>query len=339
MQGKNSLSLTQQELLAVIRTQSDIARLGLNIDKIIELATERCMALADADGAVIELAEEEDMVYRAASGMAASQLGLRISRHGSLSGLCVATGETLISDDAMNDDRVDKAACRRVGLNSMVVIPLQHDQQTVGVLKVLSKRKSAFNEADITLLQMLSEVVAAAMFHAAHYNYEEVFYRATHDEMTGLANRSLFLDRLRRSIAQARRENHHTAVMLMDMDGLKSINDNFGHQAGDEALIEMARRIRDTSRETDTVARLSGDEFAVVLAPVSSREGVKDAERRLSNRCNNPMRYQSQQLSLGASIGSSLYPHDGDDIDLLMAHADKVMYANKRQRKEQSASS
>lgn len=338
MQDQDAFSPTQQELFAVIRTQSDIARLGLNIDKIIDLATERCMILAEADGAVIELAEGEDMVYRAASGMAASQLGLRIKRQGSLSGLCVSTGETLKSDDALEDDRVDKVACRRVGLQSMVVIPLQHDQQTVGVLKVLSKRKAAFDKNDVELLQMLSGVVAAAMFHAAHYNYEEVFYQATHDGLTGLANRSLFLDRLRRSIAQARRENHHTAVMMVDMDGLKSINDNYGHQVGDEALIEMARRIQETSRETDTVARLSGDEFAIVLAPISSREGLIDVERRLSARSDKPMAYQDKQLPLGASIGSALYPYDGDSSDALLSYADSKMYINKRQRKQQASS-
>lgn len=337
MSDQNTFSPTQQELFSVIRTQSDIARLGLNIDRIIELATERCMILSEADGAVIELAEGEDMVYRATSGLAAPQLGLRIKRQGSLAGLCVETGQTLKSDDAMNDERVDRAACRKVGLNSMVVIPLKHDKQTVGVLKVLSKRKAAFDETDIELLKMLSEVVASAMFYAAHYNYEEIFYRATHDDLTGLANRSLFLDRLRSSIAQARRENHHTAVMVLDMDGLKAINDNQGHKAGDEALIEFARRLRATSRETDTVARFGGDEFAVVLAPVSSREGLQHAERRMTQRADKPLTYHNQELTISASIGSALYPYDGDTVETLMAYADLQMYENKRQRKAAGA--
>lgn len=333
MKEQQDFSPTQQELFSVIRAQSDIARLGLNIDKIIELATERCMILSEADGAVIELAEGEDMVYRATSGMAASQLGLRIKRQGSLAGLCVETGQTLKSDDAMNDERVDQAACEKVGLNSMVVIPLQHGQQIVGVLKVLSKRKAAFDRTDVELLKMLSEVIASAMFYAAQYNYEDIFYRATHDHLTGLANRSLFMDRLRNSMAQARRENHHTAVMVLDMDGLKAINDNHGHEAGDEALIELARRIKETSRETDTVARVGGDEFAMVLAPVSSREGVQQANKRLNQRTDRPLYYRGHELIIGASIGSALYPYDGDTLESLLSHADQDMYENKRRRK------
>lgn len=337
MKEQQDFSPTQQELFSVIRAQSDIARLGLNIDKIIELATERCMILSEADGAVIELAEGEDMVYRATTGMASSQLGLRIKRQGSLAGLCVETGQTLKCDDAMTDNRVDRAACRKVGLNSMVVIPLQHDKQTVGVLKVLSKRKAAFDETDIELLKMLSEVVASAMFYAAHYNYEEIFYRATHDDLTGLANRSLFLDRLRNSIAQARRENHYTGVMILDMDGLKAINDKEGHKAGDEALIEFARRIKESSRETDTVARFGGDEFAVVLAPLSSREGLQHVAKRVNQRADKPLTYRNQTLTIAASIGSALYPYDGDTVETLMAHADQQMYENKRQRKAAGA--
>lgn len=313
--------------------QTEIAKLGLDLGGVMAYVADQAMALMATDGAVIELAEGEDMVYRASSGIAAAQLGLRLKRHNSLSGLCVKTGETLCCDDALDDPRVDREACLKVGLRSMLVVPLQHNDDTVGVLKVLARQPQAFGPQQVALLGLISELVAAAMFHAARYAADDLFHRATHDALTGLANRALFLDRLRHSFFQAGRERRPGAVLLLDMDGLKQINDNLGHRAGDAALTELATRIQQGARSTDTAARLGGDEFALLLVPVVGRESIAASTRRLLELMNQPFVFEGRELPLRASIGAALFPDDSDNVEALLDKADQAMYADKRQRK------
>jgi diguanylate cyclase len=273
------------------------------------------------------------MVYRAVSGTAHGQLGLRLSRKSSLSGLCVATGSTLRCDDAESDPRVDREACRKVGLRSMIVVPLIHHEQPVGALKVLSPVASAFCDGDIKVLTLMSDLIAASMFYAAKYGADELFQRATHDSLTGLANRSLFYDRLRYAMAQAKRKAHRMGVLMLDMDGLKQINDEQGHRAGDAAIKEFACRLATEVRQSDTAARLGGDEFGVVLSFVADRESALNAGRRMSEMAELPFTFDDKPLWLCASIGVAIYPEDGEQMDELVEKADQTMYATKRERK------
>jgi diguanylate cyclase (GGDEF)-like protein len=215
----------------------------------------------------------------------------------------------------------------------MLVVPQIHNDQAVGVLKVMSARPSAFGERDVKVLCLMSDLIAAAMFHAAKYGTDELFQRATRDGLTGLANRALFYDRLRHAIAQARRKSQRLGVLLLDMDGLKPINDHHGHRAGDEALKELARRLSADARQSDTAARLGGDEFGLVLSFVADRQGALHACRRISEQIEKPFTYEDRPLRLGASIGVAVYPDDGDQPDVLLEVADQAMYAAKRERK------
>lgn len=322
------------QLMALIKLQTEVAKLGMAIDKVLDLVTDRSMILTGADGAVIELADDDFMVYRSADGIAKNQLGLRISKQNSLSGLCVATGQIIRCDDARLDPRVDLAACEKVGLRSMIVVPLAHQGTVIGVLKVLSKKPANFSEADATLLGMLSELVAASMFFAAHYDHDQLFYRATHDELTGLANRALFIDHLRKAIAQANRKKGLVGVMMIDMNGLKQINDQLGHRYGDAAIQEFARRLKQSSRETDTVARFGGDEFGIVLTPIDSVDSVALKSQRLAKSIEQPYDFEGQQLPICASYGGAVYPEDSHILDELLDIADQAMYAHKRTFKD-----
>jgi diguanylate cyclase (GGDEF)-like protein len=324
---------TTDQLLAVIATQTEIARLGLDLGGVMGMVARQAQVITRAAGAIVELVDGNDMVYRAVVGLAEGQLGLRLSRATSLSGRCVAEGKALRCDDAEADPRVDREACRKVGLRSMLVVPLIHNDLAVGVLKVMSALPAAFGEGDVKVLCLMSDLIAAAMFHAAKYGTDELFQRATRDGLTGLANRALFYDRLRHALAQARRKSQHVGVLLLDMDGLKPINDRLGHRAGDEALKELARRLSADARQSDTAARLGGDEFALVLSSVADRQGAHLASRRIAERIEKPFTYENRPLGLGASIGVAVYPDDGDQPDMLLEVADQAMYAAKRQRK------
>jgi len=322
-----------ETLVEIIRIQTEIARLGLDLGGVMKFVTDRVQDLTCASGAVVELAEEDDMVYRAASGMAEGQLGLRLKRDGSLSGLCVKTGVVLRCDDTETDDRVDRDACRRVGVRSMLVAPLTHLDTNVGALKVASRDAAAFGEQDMKVLELMSGLIAAAMFHAARHDPDDLYHRATHDPLTGLANRALFYDRLRQCLALAQRRSAVVGVLNLDMDGLKAINDQFGHRAGDAAICETATRIARISRRSDTVARLGGDEFGIVMSEVRDRENVLHHSARLAAEIGQPFCFENNVLSLRASIGLAVSPEDGTEVTRLIDQADQSMYDMKRARR------
>ncbi len=317
------------QLLDIIATQTEIAKLGLDLGGTMTLVVDRTLPLIEADGAAIELAEGDEMVYRAVAGIASDRLGLRLKLGQSLSGLCVKTGEILFCSDSETDPRVDVEACRQVGLRSMIVVPLRHDGETVGVLKAMSVHPDHFDDEDLQVLGLLSELIAAAMYFSSKYNQDELFYRATHDAMTGLANRALYIDRLRSVLARHQREKRHAGVLMIDMDGLKRLNDCFGHRVGDAAIKEMANRLKACARNSDTVARLGGDEFGIILSPVDMPEGGQAIVERIQKEIAPPLHFEGQTFPLSASIGVAAFPDDGDDIDSLLHAADQRMYQEK----------
>ena len=154
---------------AIISTQRDIATAALDMTAVLNLIVARTMDLSHASGAVIELAEGEEMVYRAASGRAAPYVGLRTAMAHSLSGECVRTGQLLKCDDAERDPRVDLTECRRVGARSMIVVPLFYARKVVGVLQVLSPELYAFGPVDVHTLELMAGLIGAAMSHTAEF--------------------------------------------------------------------------------------------------------------------------------------------------------------------------
>lgn len=322
---------SKEQLLDIIATQAEIARLGLDLNGTMRLVVERTLPLIGADGAAIELAEGDEMVYRAGAGIASGQLGLRLRLEGSLSGLCVKSGQVLYCRDSELDPRVDREACRTVGLRSMIVVPLRHEGEAVGVLKAMSLQPDTFSETDVRALLLLSDVVGAAMYFATKYNVDELFYKATHDAMTGLANRAFYIDRLRSALALHRRDKRPASVLMIDMDGLKHLNDSYGHRVGDAAIMEVARRLTTCARESDTVARLGGDEFGMIFSPVDLPEGGEMLMHRIEDEIARPLQFEGRSYALSASVGMAELPADGLDVDSLLETADRRMYQTKRQ--------
>ncbi len=326
------------QLLSVIRLQTDIAKQGLDLGGTMALVVERVLPLLDADGAAVELLEGDEMVYRAVSGIAEHNLGLRISAARSLSGLAVRTGEVLVCTDSETDDRVDRPACRHLGLRSMVVVPLQFQQTQVGVLKAMSRRVGHFTPVHLELLGLLSELVSASMYFSTRFNSDELYHRATHDAMTGLANRALFMDRLRSATQQREREPQPFGVLLADIDGLKQVNDGLGHRAGDAMITEFAQRLARCARGTDVVARLGGDEFGVIVAPVDGENGLQTVGRRMTEALIGDMEFEGRRVPVSGSVGLALCPLDAAQPMPLLDVADSRMYAVKRVHKELAAS-
>ncbi|MFZ1431437.1 MAG: sensor domain-containing diguanylate cyclase [Geminicoccaceae bacterium] len=162
---------------------------------------------------------------------------------------------------------------------------------------------------------------------SAHKAIEE-HYRtlALTDPLTGLANRVLFGDRLGQALVRARRARQGLALLMIDLDGFKGVNDQYGHPAGDLALQEFARRLRMVTREADILARLGGDEFALVETDLQQPGGVQALADRLLAALAEPVFLGGQPLTLGASIGIAVFPDDGDSMTVLAEHADRALY-------------
>jgi diguanylate cyclase (GGDEF)-like protein/PAS domain S-box-containing protein len=152
---------------------------------------------------------------------------------------------------------------------------------------------------------------------------------AHHDSLTGLPNRALFLERFRQALVRARRRNGALAVLFIDLDQFKTINDSLGHHAGDKLLQVVATRLQACVRESDVVARLAGDEFTVMVDDLAKTEDAGKIAEKLLRALANPVEVAEHKLSVAASIGISCYPIDGEDSDTLLKNADAAMYAAK----------
>lgn len=156
---------------------------------------------------------------------------------------------------------------------------------------------------------------------------------ATHDALTRLPNRKMLADRVERQIARCRRHGGRFALLFIDLDGFKPINDTYGHKAGDQMLQAIARRLPRALRELDTVARVGGDEFVVLLGDIDGAPGAGQVAEKILARIREPIRLdlvrETRDVTIDASIGISLFPEDGSDLDALLVHADNAMYSAK----------
>lgn len=158
---------------------------------------------------------------------------------------------------------------------------------------------------------------------------EKLTQLAMYDQLTGLANRTLFLDRLELYLAQARRAKNNAALLFIDLDGFKGVNDTQGHQIGDALLKEVGKRLRDCTRESDILARMGGDEFTACLTQLTDPEQVIMVAEKMIAALHQPMELEGQTCHIGASIGIAIYPNHAEHSGTLLSMADTAMYQAK----------
>lgn len=160
---------------------------------------------------------------------------------------------------------------------------------------------------------------------------QRLAFLATHDALTELPNRTLFNIRLQLEIEHAVRDKNRLAVMLLDLDGFKGVNDTLGHDVGDELLRAVARHLEGVSRKSDTVARLGGDEFLILVPELSSAEDAAIMAHKIIKALEVPLDILEQNLGIKGSLGIAIFPDDGGDLEMLVKHADVAMYSVKGQ--------
>jgi diguanylate cyclase (GGDEF)-like protein len=214
------------------------------------------------------------------------------------------------------------------------MMPLAVGKDIVGAVHARSDALAAYTEGDAAVIESLAPYMAVAI--RQRWLQESVAherFRAEHDSLTKLANRTLFGERLDHALTRSKRSGDRVAVIYLDLDGFKAINDAYGHEAGDAILRAAARRLRRVTREVDTVARMGGDEFAVLLEDVHEPEVVADVAKKLERSVATPITWNAQQLRVGVSVGIAMAPDDGTDARRLVKSADTRMYREKRARK------
>jgi diguanylate cyclase (GGDEF)-like protein len=168
-----------------------------------------------------------------------------------------------------------------------------------------------------------------AQFDALELKQRELDHLASHDSLTGLFNRRVLLERLDHALAHAKRSGTRLAMLFIDLDNFKNINDTLGHAAGDAVLRALALRLRQLVREVDTVARMGGDEFVILLDHADEPEAVAAVTQKLLDSLGQPVAFGDAHLVAGASIGVALYPDNGSNATELLAAADQAMYRAK----------
>lgn len=228
----------------------------------------------------------------------------------------------------------------RIDGQSILVVVLRMEGVISGMIVVQALEKDQYKMKNLKLLQALSGFVTAAFANSnAHQNLveanEKIAHMAAHDALTGLANRMQIMDRLDQELKRCRRYDLWLAVLFIDMDGFKNVNDTYGHNAGDEVLVEVSRRFTESIRATDAVGRLAGDEFLILLTDdCRPEEGMKIARQIVE--CVSACSVLSHvELSITASIGLAFYPDNGGTPEVLVNAADQAMYSAKFRGKNQ----
>jgi len=231
---------------------------------------------------------------------------------------------------------------------SIVFLPLEVNARIVGVLTVQSHRRNMYSSEKMAILRLLAPYLAVALDNARKLTtiqelnraleaekeeledaYRRIAHMANHDILTGLPNRRLLVELLHEYIPLARRQTRVFGLLYVDLDEFKPVNDTYGHDAGDRVLVVIADRLRGALRESDTVARIGGDEFVIIVREARDADDVASVADKVQSAILGAISLGDREIRVAASIGMSLYPRDGDSYDELLGAADDAMYRSK----------
>jgi diguanylate cyclase (GGDEF)-like protein/PAS domain S-box-containing protein len=314
-----------------------LARLGefalraADLDQVFGEAVRVLRAIGCDVATVVERTGEYEYLMRAAIGEGSeAAVGQRdVVRPDSKWPAAIACGATVVSERAHYQSRSTERpwAFWRRRMGSGVYVPVQGERGPFGVLGMNSLRDDAFEEEDLRFAEAVANVLSGAVRRLQ--TQTRLAYMAEFDALTGLPNRNLLQDRLTQTVAQVRRRGEPGAVLFIDLDRFKLINDTLGHHLGDALLAEVGERLKQCVRSADTVGRVSGDEFAVVLSELSRADDAAVVAQKILNALARPFDLEGNEAYITASIGISVFPADGEDAETLLKNADLAMYRSK----------
>lgn len=242
----------------------------------------------------------------------------------------IRTGQSQLVSPERFKELVELGEVQAIGSDSIdwLGVPLKSGDRAFGVLVVQSyTEKVRFGDREKEVLTFVSQHIASAL--ERKQAAETIRHLAFHDALTGLPNRTLFRDRFTQALAQSLRKKEMLAMLFLDLDRFKTINDTLGHAVGDRLLQSVAERLRKSVREGDTMARLGGDEFMLLLQGAQNIEGVAKVAEKILHAFRPSFHVAGHDLHITTSIGISLFPHDGHDADSLLKNADIALYRAK----------
>jgi len=278
-----------------------------------------------------------------------------LNLEGSMAGWVITNEKCLFLNDVQNEyiKYVPKLVGSNVDTtNSLIFVPLKTGNTVKGIITVQSYTMNAYTQQHLEIIQAVGAYSAIALENSTVHEeinklnniinsekkelekaYLKIDRLANHDILTGLPNRRLFTELLKQEINQADRKKTKTAILFIDLDNFKTINDTLGHDAGDKMLKMVSQRFISTLRESDTIARIGGDEFAAIICNVKKTDDIKKIAEKIISKFKNPFKVRKSSFKIGISMGISLYPDDDRDIDSLLKKADSAMYQIKTKSK------
>ena len=237
--------------------------------------------------------------------------------------------ESVIVDDYLTERRFQPSPVQEFhAVRSAVEVLICGARGTYGVIGAYTREPHKFDSDSAHFMQNVSNTLAA--FIERKVTEDRLSYMAQFDSLTGLPNRSLYLDRLGHTLIESARDKLPVAVLFVDIDRFKNVNDTYGHAAGDALLVKIAERLQASVRLGDTIGRLSGDEFAVALAHLRHEHDAGVVAQKIVNELAAPFSVQDHSVYVSASVGISLYPSDGTEPSDLLKNADAAMYRTKQ---------
>ncbi len=304
----------------------------LELDKIMQRVIAEAAKSIGTDASSLGLFEGERLIIRYVYNMPESVIGqYLLSREAKGAQYAASVKDVVAFNDAMNDERLNPEMVRKYGIRSMMAAPLIIKKSVLGIMNFFSLTPFFFTETHLDFIRKLSASLSLALENARLYDErremeEAMRHMAQHDALTGLPNRRLFNEIIHVELAQMRRHNKKLAVLFLDLDRFKEINDTLGHDAGDALLTEAAARLKSTVRESDTVARIGGDEFNLILSDIDRPEYASEVGCKLLNEIRKPFKINGHAINVSTSIGISVFPDDGEDGETLLRFADIAMY-------------
>ncbi len=278
-----------------------------------------------------------------------------LRREGSLASWAITNGKSLLINDLRNEYlKYVPKLIRTAGkaINSLIFVPLKTGSTITGIITVQSYSINDYTDRHLEMIQAVGAYSSIALENSrVHYEirklnkvvksektelekaYQKIDRLANHDILTGLPNRRLFIELLKPALKQADRNMTKTAVLFIDLDDFKPVNDKLGHDAGDRVLQMVAQRFTSSLRESDSIARIGGDEFAAIICNSTNKANIEKIADKIIQKFSNPFKIENHKFNIGISMGISIYPDDDREIDGLLKKADTAMYQIKADNK------